>query len=135
MVLASCFHMFMFSHVLTKDIANHKAHINTFIVDYFYCEHYLCHNIWIVRVMSIKVFILGKGITFFVCAQLLNICRTAHTGLDTSITSTSLIQLITSWTCFKSIIMLMAATWIWQSPHICKKTLFFVPQIVLCWTL
>ena len=40
-----------------------------------------------------------------------------HAGLDTSLTSTSLIWLIPSWTCFKSIIMRMAAAWIRQSPR------------------
>ena len=42
-------------------------------------------------------------------AQLRNIF--SHAGLDTSLTSTSLIQLILSWNCFYSIIMWMAAAW------------------------
>ena len=40
-----------------------------------------------------------------------------HAGLDTSLyTSTSLIQLTPSWSCYKSIIMWMAMAWIRQSP-------------------
>ena len=35
-----------------------------------------------------------------------------HVGLDTSLTSTSLMRLIPSWTCSKSIIMWMAVGWL-----------------------
>ena len=58
--------------------------------------------------------------------QLLN--NKPHAGLDTSLTSTSLIQLIPSWTCFKSIIMRMAVAWIRQSPQEKKHLKTFYHQ-------
>ena len=40
-----------------------------------------------------------------------------HAGVDTSLTSTSLMRLIPFWTCSKSIIMWKAAYWIQQLPQ------------------